>query len=424
MSNPHQNAIKQLEKVAELLRSSYKNKEKFDQIISQLKNPQNFFETKLEIKMDNGATQKFRAFRSQHNNARGPYKGGIRFHSNVSADEVKALSTWMTWKCAVVGIPYGGGKGGIIVDPKKLSESELEKLSKAYALWLKDKIGPKIDIPAPDVNTNGQIMAWMVEALGDGQDARATFTGKPVASGGSKGREEATGLGGVYILENLGKKLGFKNKKEVTVAIQGFGNVGYWFAYHASELGYKVVAVSGSNGGIYVKDGLDPNKTLECKNNKGNLNECLCINGRCNLDYGITISNEDLLKLKVDVLVPSALENVITKDNAKNIKAKSIIEMANGPITPEADEILAKKNIVVIPDVLANAGGVSVSYFEWLQNLADEKWSHDKVLRKLKPLMDGAFAKMWKMKEKTGVSGRMAAYMGAVKSVVDEMINK
>jgi glutamate dehydrogenase len=430
MSNPHQNSIKQLEKVAKLLRDSYKDKRRFDNAVEKLKTPQNFFETELEVKMDSGKTKKFTAFRSQHDNARGPFKGGIRFHQNVSADEVKALSTWMTWKCAVTGIPYGGGKGGIIVNPKELSANELQRLSRAYSKFLSDKIGPWIDIPAPDVNTNGQIMAWMVDELEKAvslerkasENLAASFTGKPIMIGGSQGRDEATGLGGVFILEKLAEKLGHERKRDVTIAIQGFGNVGYWFAYHADQLGYKVVAVSGSKGGIYVEDGLDPAKTMECKKKENGLDACLCVDGTCNVNNGKKITNEELLELDVDILVPSALENVINKNNAGKIKAKAIIEMANGPITPEADEILAKNKVLVIPDVLANAGGVTVSYFEWAQNLQGYYWTRDEVVAKLQPLMDSAFEAMWEMLKEHKTTGRMATYMNAVKSVIDAMM--
>ncbi|MBT7309091.1 MAG: Glu/Leu/Phe/Val dehydrogenase, partial [Candidatus Pacebacteria bacterium] len=375
-------------------------------------------EGEIEVKMDDGSTKKFKAFRSQHNNARGPYKGGIRFHHNVSKEEVMALSTWMTWKCAVTGIPYGGGKGGVIVDPKKLSPKELQSLSRAYAEFIADYIGPWVDVPAPDVNTTPQIMAWMIDAY-EGylkannrplqENPLATFTGKPLGLGGSAGRTEATGLGGFFVFEKLVKKLGFDNKKDVTVAIQGFGNVGYWFAYHAHQAGYKVVAVSDSKGGIYVEDGLDPVVTFKYKQDQGKL-------------PGKAITNEELLELDVDILVPAALENVITKDNAANIKAKAILELANGPTSPEADQILADNGVIMVPDVLANAGGVTVSYFEWAQNLQGYYWTEEEVISKLQPLMEDAFEKMWLMKESEQVSGRMATYMTAVKRVVDTML--
>ena len=423
MNDPHKNSVAQLKKVADLLKKDYKdNKKVFEKAINKLKEPDNVYETKLEIKMDDGSKKKFQAYRSQHNNARGPYKGGIRYHENVSESEVKALSTWMTWKCAVTGIPYGGGKGGIIVNPKKLSTTELEKLSRAYSVFLTDKIGPWVDVPAPDVNTTGQIMAWMVDEYQNQlskkgliqENPLGTFTGKPLALGGSEGREEATGLGGVMVLEKLVEKMGYKKKKDVKIAIQGFGNVGYWFAKHAFDRGYTVVSVSDSKGGVYVEKGLNPDKVLTCKREKGSVQSC--ING------GSAISNEDVLELDVDILVPAALENVIHKDNADKVKAKAIIEMANGPVTPEADEILSEKKVTLIPDILANSGGVTVSYFEWAQNLQGYYWSREEVVTKLQPLMEDAFARMWQMKETHIVDGRMATYMTAVKRVVDAMI--
>ncbi|MBD3279814.1 MAG: glutamate dehydrogenase [Candidatus Pacebacteria bacterium] len=425
--NPHDNAIKQLEQVAQLLTQQYQDEPRFSSIIDQLKKPQQFHQTELAVKLDNGKTKKFAAYRAQHNNARGPYKGGIRFHPQVTVEEVKALATWMTWKCAVTGIPYGGGKGGIVVDPSQLSQTELERLSRAYARWLAAEIGPWQDVPAPDVNTNSQIMAWMVDEYQQvgqsvSENPLATFTGKPLALGGSQGREEATGLGGVFVLEKLVKKLGYKRKKDVTIAIQGFGNVGYWFAKHADQLGYKVVAVSDSKGGVYVPTGLDPVKTLQCKQNKGKVSDCRCSRDHCDLENGQAVSNQQLLELEVDILVPAALENVITKTNAAKIKAKAILELANGPVTPEADQILAKQEVVLIPDVLANAGGVTTSYFEWVQNLQGYYWSRDEVVSKLKPLMEQAFETMWELKDKHQVDGRLATYMSAVQRVVDAML--
>lgn len=430
MSDPHANSVKQLREVAKLLSSQYDNKEKFDAAVKKLEEPDRVFETELSVEMDDGSTKKFKAFRSQHNKSRGPYKGGIRFHKDVSLEEVKALSTWMTWKCSVTGIPYGGGKGGIIVNPRDLSLSELEKLSRAYARFLADKIGPWLDVPAPDVNTNGQIMAWMVDEyesikIKQGnlhENPVATFTGKPLELGGSQGREEATGLGGVFVLEKLAEKMKWDRKQDITIAIQGFGNVGYWFAKHTDSLGYKVVAVSDSKGGIYVEDGLDPAKTLACKKSNGSVQGCACSHDRCNASLGKTITNTELLELEVDVLVPSALENVIHKDNAQNIKAKAIIEMANGPTTPEADKILEKNNVLILADVLSNAGGVTTSYFEWVQNLQGYYWTRDEVVSKLRPLMENAFEEMWKAKETHKVNGRMATYISAVKRVIDVMI--
>lgn len=431
MSNPHQNAVVQLEKVAKILRAEYKDKEKaFDQAIERLKTPDMVHETELSVEMDDGKVKKFQAFRSQHNNARGPYKGGIRFHQDVSKEEVMALSTWMSWKCAVTGIPYGGGKGGVIVNPRELSVTELERLSRAYAQWLSAKIGPWVDVPAPDVNTTGQIMAWMVDEYQQAlsrkgllmENPLGTFTGKPLELGGSQGRDEATGLGGVLVLEELAKKMGWSRKKDITIAVQGFGNVGYWFAKHADARGYRVVAVSDSKGGVYVDTGLNPEKTLQCKRDTGEVSKCMCTDDKCDITNGKPLSNEELLELDVDVLVPAALENVINKDNAAKIKAKVVIEMANGPVTPEADEILAKNDVLLIPDILSNSGGVTVSYFEWVQNLMGYYWSHEEVINKLKPLMEDAFAKMWSMKEQYSVDGRMAAYLTAVRRVVDAML--
>jgi len=428
-TNPHQQAVEQLEKVAAHLRLHYDGDDqaRFDAAIERLKEPDRLIKDTLEIKMDDGSTQKFTAFRSQHNNARGPYKGGIRFHPNVSEAEVKALSTWMTWKCAVTGIPYGGGKGGIIVDPKTLSQDELQRLSRAYTQLIADFIGPWMDVPAPDVNTNGQIMAWMVDeyqqilskravlahTTGIGENPLATFTGKPLSLGGSEGREEATGLGGVFVMEKLVEKLFAQQpKKNISIAIQGFGNVGYWFAVHAHQLGYNVVAVSDSKGGIYNQAGIDPEKAFKHKQEHGSLPQ----------QNVQVITNEHLLELNVDILVPSALEGVIHAQNADKIKARAIIEMANGPTTPEADEILLQRDIFVVPDVLANAGGVSTSYFEWVQNLQGYSWPHEEVIRKLRPLMETAFDQTWEMHQRTHLSGRLSTYMTAVQRVVDAMI--
>lgn len=431
--NPHQQAVKQLEQVAQMLRPQYKelssdHAKRFDAAVEKLKEPDRVIEGQLEVQMDDGSTKKFKAFRSQHNNARGPYKGGIRFHQGVTKEEVKALSTWMTWKCAVTGIPYGGGKGGVIVDPKKLSAGELQRLSRAYARFIANYVGPWIDVPAPDVNTTGQIMAWMVDefqqlhtermhkelnSAGVAENPLATFTGKPLALGGSQGREEATGLGGVYVMEKLVKVMFDKKpKSSVTVAVQGFGNVGHWYAYYAHKLGYKVVAVSDSKGGVYVPEGLDPVEVLAHKKKHGTLSS--------NTEYHIT--NEALLELNVDILVPAALEGAIHAGNAERIHARALIEMANGPTTPVADQILHKRGVFVVPDVLANAGGVSTSYFEWVQNLQGCSWTHKEVVGKLQPLMEDAFDQMWEMYSKTRESGRVATYMNAVKRVIDVML--
>ncbi len=412
--DPYQNAVTQLREVAEVLGLD-------EEVRKQLEVPENFYQTELEVEMDDGSIKKFKAFRSQHNSAKGPYKGGIRFHQNVSEAEVKALSMWMTWKCSVVGIPYGGGKGGIIVNPKELSVGELERLSRAYARWAEEFIGPWRDVPAPDVNTNSQIMAWMIDELlkikkEKGEDKlvnwRATLTGKPVEIGGSLGRTEATGMGGFYTLLNLTKEKGW-NKSEVSLAVQGMGNVGYWFAKLAQDEGYKIVALSDSKGGIYNPEGLDVNAVLEHKRQNGSV---------AGFPEAEAISNEELLQLPVTVVVPAALENVITAENVDKIKAEAVIEMANGPVTPEADKILAEKGIWSVPDVLANAGGVTVSYFEWVQNLQGYYWIKEEVFAKLKKIMDRAWREMMEMyTEKELTNLRMAAYTVSVRRVVTAM---
>ena len=400
-NDPYTNAVSQLKQVAEILKLDHK-------VVERLSIPDKVHKTELEIKMDDGTSKKFQAFRSEHNNSKVPYKGGIRYHHNVSESEVKALSMWMTWKCSVASLPYGGGKGGIIVDPTKLSKGELERLSRAYGKWSVAWAGPWRDVPAPDVNTDGQIMSWMVDEIEKSKTEsermyvnwKATFTGKPLAIGGSQGREEATGMGGFYTFENLLAKMKIA-KKDVTVAVQGMGNVGFWFAKLASEAGYKVVAISNSKGGIYDAKGI----TID-----GNLR---------NLKQNIT--NDELLLLPVTVLVPAALENVITGEVAEKLQAKAVIEMANGPVTPEADAVLAKRGILSVPDVLANSGGVTVSYFEWVQNLHGAVWDKIEVLSRLKVVMDRAFGEMWEKYESLKVNLRMAAYANAVARVAEAL---
>ena len=406
MSNPYKNAIKQLDSVAEYIEIEEK-------ILKKLRVPDKIIKVDLKVKMDSGEYKVFKAFRSQHNNVRGEYKGGIRYHPQVTEDEVKALSIWMTWKCSVVGIPYGGGKGGVICDPKKMSEGELERLSREYMKAIYKYIGPKVDVPAPDVNTNSQIMDWMRDEYEKqvGEKAPGVITGKSVEKGGSLGRTEATGLGGFYILEQLIDKVKL-DKKKVKIAIQGFGNAAYWFAVFAKKEGYKVVALSDSKGGIVDLTGLDPEKVMKYKVKTGSV---------VGYKGSKKISNQKLLEFKVDVLVPAALENQITKKNADRIQAKYIIELANGPVTPGADKILYKNGIVDLPDVLCNAGGVTVSYFEWVQNMKNEKWSKDKVFKRLKKIIDKAFLEMWKVYQKKTVNPRMAAYILAVDRVVKAM---
>ena len=363
----------------------------------------------------------FISFRVQHNNARGPYKGGIRFHPGVTEDEVKALSFWMSVKCAVADIPYGGAKGGVIVDPKKLTAAQLQELSRIYVRAFAEFIGPEQDIPAPDVNTNGQIMAWMLDEYESHETHEtheshfAAFTGKPIELGGSQGREEATGFGGVVVLQALLAKLRASNSanlanlpnlptrnQEISVAIQGFGNVGYWFAHFADQAGFKVVAVSDSRGGVYVPEGLNPETTLRCKEEKGHVAGCYCVGSVCDLKNGRPITNDELLALPVDILVPAALENSLNSQNVSKVKAKIVFEMANGPVTPAADKILAEKGILVVPDVLGNAGGVTASYFEWTQNRMGYYWTKEEVLEKLEKKMIEAFNGVWEEWQELG----------------------
>ena len=416
--NAFENAKKQIDNVASLLKSQYRDGKKFKKAIERLKKPQRVLRKSLSLRMDNGKIKKFQAYRSQHNDARGPFKGGIRFHPNVSEDEVKALSTWMSIKCATVGIPYGGGKGGIIIDPKLLSETELQRLCYAYAEFLTPHIGPWKDVPAPDVNTGGREMSWMLEAYEKklGYHAPATFTGKPIELGGSLGREEATGQGGFYVLEQYTKNWKTIKTKNIKIAVQGFGNVGFWFSELASEAGYKIVAVSDSTGGIYNPKGLIIDKLAKLKGKYESFN-----NLPRTKNYEL-ITNNDLLKLKVDVLVPAALENAINKDNVKSIKSKVILEMANGPVTLDAEEALIKRGVDILPDVLCNAGGVTVSYFEWVQNLHGYRWTKEKVNSELKVIMNEAFNSIYKTVKEKKISYRKAAYVLAVKRIIDVMI--
>jgi glutamate dehydrogenase/leucine dehydrogenase len=404
MQNPYINAQTQLKKVAEVIDLE-------PWVLERLLEPDFVIKTTFPVKMDNGKIEMFTGFRSQHNNSLGPYKGGLRFSLEVNEDEVKALSTWMTWKCAVAGIPYGGGKGGVIVDTKELSESELERLSRAFIKSIYKVIGPDTDVPAPDMYTTPQIMSWMVNEYSKlvGKESLAVITGNPIEVGGSEGRTEATGYGGGYILDELAK-LHDLNPKDTTVAVQGFGNVGYYFVEYAQKQGFKVLTVSDSKGGIYSKKGINLEKAMKHKEEKGQLS---------GLEGTEDVSNEDLLELDIDVLVPAAIENVITKDNAKKIKARYVIELANGPTTPEADEILGKNNIEVVPDILANSGGVTVSYFEWVQNKKDEKWKKEDVLEKLKETITKAFQETVNNQKKYETDMRMGAYALAVTKVAN-----
>ena len=379
-----------------------------------LKSPQRVLEVTFPVKLDNGTVKTFTGYRSQHNNAVGPYKGGVRFHLNVNLDEVKALSIWMTIKCCVAGIPYGGGKGGITLDPRDYSEAELERIARAYSEAISPLIGEKIDIPAPDVNTNGKIMSWMVDAYENvvKKSAPGVFTGKPVEFGGSLARTEATGYGvnfaAVQALEKLGKDV-----KGATYAIQGFGNVGYHTGYYAHQSGAKVVAVSTVDVAIYNENGLDMEALFKEFQEKGFItNEA---------GYGKEISNAELLALDVDVLAPCALENQLTSENAGKVRAKIVVEGANGPTTPEADAILRQNGVLVVPDILANCGGVVVSYFEWVQNLQGYYWEFDEVQEKETVVLRRAFRDIWNLAQEYDVDLRTASYMMSIRRVEKAM---
>ena len=379
-----------------------------------LKSPQRVLEVTFPVKLDNGTVKTFTGYRSQHNNAVGPYKGGVRFHPNVNLDEVKALSIWMTIKCCVAGIPYGGGKGGVTLDPRDYSEAELERIARAYSEAISPLIGEKIDIPAPDVNTNGKIMSWMVDAYENvvKKSAPGVFTGKPVEFGGSLARTEATGYGvnfaAVQALEKLGKDV-----KGATYAIQGFGNVGYHTGYYAHQSGAKVVAVSTVDVAIYNENGLDMEALFKEFQEKGFItNEA---------GYGKEISNAELLALDVDVLAPCALENQLTSENAGKVRAKIVVEGANGPTTPEADAILRQNDVLVVPDILANCGGVVVSYFEWVQNLQGYYWEFDEVQEKETVVLRRAFRDIWNLAQEYDVDLRTASYMMSIRRVEKAM---
>ena len=379
-----------------------------DKEMKLLLTPNKVIQEELEVKMDSGEMKKFQAFRVQYNRARGPTKGGIRYHPNVSLGEVKSLAFWMAVKCAVVDIPYGGAKGGIIVNPKELSQKELERLSRAFIRAIYKDIGPMKDIPAPDVYTNSQIMAWMLDEYEKltGEHAPGVITGKPLELGGSKGRSFATSQGGAYVLREFAKIKGLQ-PEETTVAVQGFGNAGSFIAKILDEWGYKIVAVSDSKGGIYNKNGLNIKALEHHKEKTGSVK-----------GFAVDISNKELLELDVDVLVPAALENQITSQNADKIKAKVILELANGPVTPEADELLAKKKIAVLPDVLANAGGVTVSYFEWVQNLYGYYWEEAEILEKLEKIMVKSSREVFDSASKHNTTMRTGAYILALNKIL------
>lgn len=386
--------------------------------LEYLRHPKSSLTVSVPVRMDDGSLKVFQGYRVRYDDTRGPTKGGVRYHPNVSLDEVQSLAFWMTFKCAVLELPFGGGKGGITLDPKSLSRMELERLSRGYIDAIADFIGPDVDILAPDVYTNPTIMGWMMDQYNVIQRkiSRAVVTGKPIAMGGSAGRDTATGIGAFVTIEAIAPRLGLI-PAETTVAIQGFGNAGSVLAVQLAEAGYRIVAVSDSQGGIYAPQGLDIPSIQHHKDSNRLLKAVYCEGSVCSVvDHNI-ISNEDLLTLDVDILIPAALENQITETNADRIKAKYIFEVANGPITSAADEILDKKGILVFPDILVNAGGVTVSYFEWVQNRSGLYWSEEEVFGQLKQRMVKATESIWQVAQKQGISLRTAGYVLALERI-------
>ncbi len=406
--NPFESALKQFDKAAQFLHLT-------ESQIAMVKEPRRITEVNLPVRMDDGSIRIFKGFRVQHSIVRGPAKGGIRFHANVNVDEVKALAFWMTYKCAVVNVPFGGGKGGVVVDPTTLSVNELEKLSRRYFAEISDLFGPDSDVPAPDVNTNPQIMSWMFDtySMHKRRYLPAVITGKPLELGGSEGRSQATAQGMVHCVHEATAHLDI-NLKKATVAIQGFGNAGSHAASLLSEDGAKIVAISDISGAYYNPEGIDISAALEtCRNNKIWILEGLEDNTPCEkMDDPMK-----LLELDVDILIPAALENQITDENAEQVKAKILAECANGPVTPEADDILEKNNVFLIPDILCNAGGVTVSYLEWVQNRMGYYWKKEQVNDDLKRIMVEAFHEVRKSSESHNVNMRIAAFILAIDRV-------
>ncbi len=406
--DPWEVALTQLKKGIDALGVS-------NEIYEMLSVPNREVHVELPVKMDNGKIKVFHGYRVQHNNARGPYKGGIRFHPQVSINEVKALSMWMTWKTAVLDLPYGGAKGGIVCDPKSMSNAEIESLTRRYAYAISDIIGPYKDIPAPDVYTGPKNMAWIMDVYSilNGHPEPAVITGKPLEIGGSLGRSDSTSRGVAIVAAEAAKKLNIK-LKDARVAIQGFGNVGSNAALILrKDYGMKIVGVSDSKGGIYSREGLDVDKVMKEKERSGTVTS---------LAGAEKISNEDILTADADVLVPAALEGVITDRNAEKVRAKIISEGANGPTTPEADRILHERGILLVPDILANAGGVTVSYFEWVQGLQRLQWTEEEVNSRLAEKMVKSFNDVYEMRQSHKVDMRTAADMLAIKRVSDVMV--
>lgn len=377
-------------------------------VIEKLKYARETTKVRLMIRMDDGSRKSFLAWRCRYDDTRGPTKGGIRFHPDATADEVETLAFWMTFKCAVMNLPYGGGKGAVQVDPRQLSKAEIERLSRAYIQAFARTVGPDRDIPAPDVYTNSMIMGWMADEYAQivGQAEPAVITGKPIALGGSLGRGDATARGGYYLVRHLASDLGLG--QTLRVAVQGFGNAGQHIARLLAGDGHKIVAATDSEGGVYAAGGLDVNLLLEAKAQGRSVASTA---GKSGHEF---LAGDALVGVDCDLLVPSALENMIREDNAGEVKAKLVLELANGPVTPEADEILAKKDVIVLPDILANAGGVTVSYFEWVQNKQGYYWTEREIHERLQEIMEREGRAIWNISKNKGISVRTAAYVHAL----------
>ena len=410
--NTYEIALDKLKKVFDKTESIIKSKDLF----FYLKDPDRIIEVNFPVEMDDGSIKFFKGFRVQHNNLKGPYKGGIRYHPDVDVDEVKALALWMTIKCSVVNIPFGGGKGGVSVNVKDLSKNELERLSRVFMDMIYDSIGVDKDVPAPDVYTNSEVMLWFMDEYRKktGKLVPGIVTGKPANNFGSEGRDIATSMGGFFVLEEAMKKYNL-DKSKVEIAVQGFGNVGGGIAKILHSKGYKVVAVSDSKGGIFMKKGINIDELVEYKKKTGSV---------VGFIGSEDITNKELLELDVDILIPSAMENQISHKNAHDIKAKLILELANGPVTSRADDILNDRGIVVVPDVLANAGGVVVSYLEWVQNKNNEHWSLEEVNKRLRNFMIDSFDEINKISKKHSLCLRTSAYVVAFKRLAEALKKK
>jgi glutamate dehydrogenase/leucine dehydrogenase len=417
MNMPFQNYLKNLDKASQILGLSKKEH-------SILQKPEKIIEKKIKMSFSKIGEKEFNAYRVQFNNARGPYKGGIRFHEDADIDEIKALAASMAIKCAVVDVPFGGAKGGVQFNPKHMSKEDIAKVARAFARTFANDIGADKDIPAPDVYTNPEIMAIMLDEYEKvmGRNEPGVITGKPIEIGGSLGRGNATAQGGAYVLQEFINTLHPK-KKDLTVAVQGFGNAGSNIAKILHYMGYTIVAVSDSKGGVYSSNGIDPEHASKVKHEKDDLTHMYCEGTVCDLeklerDNAKIIKNGDIITTECDILIPAALDGMINKDNAKDVKAKIILELANGPTTPKADEILKDMGVTIIPDVLANAGGVTTSYFEWVQNRNGFYWTEEEVQEKLKPIMVKAFTSVWKLAKEKDITLRDAAFTLGVDRII------